>query len=1448
MKTTSSFKAGDIVCPISADYTFGHGELVLPDGSHVRHDAKFNATIISRFIIATEDLAEGQEVLVDLNTFVYESVEGEEMHIPGFKNLPDVEKQRLYIYADERVRQQAITDGFIPRRSESEVDVVRTINKSRLVTVSRGNHEAQSVVFTSTGVLLPFPVRSTIELPGERHLRLTGGSEFIRHACQPNLCLKIDGDCIRAIALRPIEDGEQLTCNYLYTEWDIAQPFCCACNTYSCYGFIRGFRYLDAEQQMHLLPHASAAIQEKYNAPSLSGASLTFLKENTAVSLTFEGKVAAQRYIPSGTVLFHVNRFRVQPREVIIDDLQIPHSCDANTILLEGRLVATQPLLPGDFITLNISTLFYEIPLPFDCLCGSHNCIHLVKGFSSLSDSEKNRLMTFTDISVLTEALRNGYSIESSSPLVKITKDPLIGYVTSAEHFIPKGTRIFHVNGFVLPFPTVYTVFLGEGKHLLFSEGAQCLGHSCEPNTRLYVDASNGIVDCVATRDIQPGEYVSFNYLTSEWDMAVPFKCRCGSSSCHAVIKGFRHLDERTQLKLWTQATTGVKLLFKHHRRSALPTLSNSLVTLDEDSGDLCVARDMPSGIILFEATNFTVIGDEIVLDDIRIKHSCNPTAVWLDGKVVLCRASLRGDAVTLNINHLIYSTTPFECICGSSNCVKRVCGFEGLTEDEKEIEMLYVDPQVRATAVNNGYCIKSSSPLVEVKANGRMGQATFAKADIVKGTRFFNVTGLVIPFPTIYTILIADKQHLLFSDGAQCLAHSCDPNVRIIVDNTARRIECIALRDIKKDELISFNYLTTEWDMQTPFTCLCGSANCYHDIRGFKYLQDELRQNLWSITTPAIASLAANEKGVDAWMQIASERLFLENDGSVHIGDNMKEGVVLINVSSVEIRNRFLYIDGLRLGHHCSPTAALIEDKIVLIRTVNRGDELTVDLNCVSYAFSEEFICNCNRFKPEHIIKGFKYLEEREKCSRIAFTELSVRSAALNDGYKLDCSSPTSSLIEVRKGNTGMEAYARTNISSGRRFMNVTGLCLPFPTVGTVQLDEKKHLLLSDGAEFILHSCNPNTRMCVEAVNNRITCEALRDIENGELITFNYLTTEWELRAPFRCQCESSECLHDIRGFKFLTGAQRMDLQHQVTPFMRHMTSTHTIVHLPSFLKKNTNGMLQLTNTVTRGTVLLESSDVDIQPTQVSFGGDAYIIQHNANPNAVFVEGRFIALRTIEESEVITVNMNLFVYDMKILFPYAFAEGVKGFRYLEDEEKQRKLYLCEPPVRAQAMRDGWIVKSTSPLIEVHPNGKMGQTAYAVKDIAQGEKLFHVTGLVVPFPTMYTICVGESKHLLFGDAAECIAHHCEPNVQVTVHEEDDSLEFITIKPISAGEMVTFNYCSTEWYMNTPFVCLCGSTHCAQTIRGFSHLSNADRQRIWPITSTVVRRYASREGH
>ena len=64
------------------------------------------------------------------------------------------------------------------------------------------------------------------------------------------------------------------------------------------------------------------------------------------------------------------------------------------------------------------------------------------------------------------------------------------------------------------------------------------LNHSCDPNIRL--DTSRMLV--VAERDIAAGEELTYFYPSTEWEMAEPFACRCGSPACLGVVRGARHL------------------------------------------------------------------------------------------------------------------------------------------------------------------------------------------------------------------------------------------------------------------------------------------------------------------------------------------------------------------------------------------------------------------------------------------------------------------------------------------------------------------------------------------------------------------------------------------------------------------------------------------------------------------------------------------------------------------------------------------------------------------------------------------------------------------------------------------------------------------------------------------------------------------------------------------
>ena len=85
---------------------------------------------------------------------------------------------------------------------------------------------------------------------------------------------------------------------------------------------------------------------------------------------------------------------------------------------------------------------------------------------------------------------------------------------------------------------------------------------------------------------------------------------------------------------------------------------------------------------------------------------------------------------------------------------------------------------------------------------------------------------------PNRYTVQIGRDKHTHVGKLA-ALNHSCDPNV--ILDT--EHMEMVAARDIEKGEELFFFYPSTEWQMDAPFICLCGSANCINVVAGARFL-----------------------------------------------------------------------------------------------------------------------------------------------------------------------------------------------------------------------------------------------------------------------------------------------------------------------------------------------------------------------------------------------------------------------------------------------------------------------------------------------------------------------------------------------------------------------------------------------------------------------------------
>ena len=123
---------------------------------------------------------------------------------------------------------------------------------------------------------------------------------------------------------------------------------------------------------------------------------------------------------------------------------------------------------------------------------------------------------------------------------------------------IAKGARLFAIIGREIAQPTRYSLQVGAALHL----DQDCardenelvrryfwryLDHHCEPTTVIRNR------EVIALRRIAEGEGVTFDYNTTEYDMAEPFHCHCGSVHCVGVVRGARHLTaaQRARVARW---------------------------------------------------------------------------------------------------------------------------------------------------------------------------------------------------------------------------------------------------------------------------------------------------------------------------------------------------------------------------------------------------------------------------------------------------------------------------------------------------------------------------------------------------------------------------------------------------------------------------------------------------------------------------------------------------------------------------------------------------------------------------------------------------------------------------------------------------------------------------------------------------------------------------------
>lgn len=116
------------------------------------------------------------------------------------------------------------------------------------------------------------------------------------------------------------------------------------------------------------------------------------------------------------------------------------------------------------------------------------------------------------------------------------------------------GEPILRLEGDLVDRPDRHSLQVEDDRHLVVPPATgvpwnpehypwRFLNHSCAPNAGIRGR------EVIALRDIQLLEQITFDYNTTEYDMAEPFVCRCGTCGGRQVA-GFRHLAHEEQARL----------------------------------------------------------------------------------------------------------------------------------------------------------------------------------------------------------------------------------------------------------------------------------------------------------------------------------------------------------------------------------------------------------------------------------------------------------------------------------------------------------------------------------------------------------------------------------------------------------------------------------------------------------------------------------------------------------------------------------------------------------------------------------------------------------------------------------------------------------------------------------------------------------------------------------
>jgi uncharacterized protein len=122
-----------------------------------------------------------------------------------------------------------------------------------------------------------------------------------------------------------------------------------------------------------------------------------------------------------------------------------------------------------------------------------------------------------------------------------------------------------------------------------------------------------------------------------------------------------------------------------------------------------------------------------------------------------------------------------------------------------------------------------------------------------------------------------------------------------------------------------------------------------------------------------------------------------------------------------------------------------------------------------------------------------------------------------------------------TKKGGRGV--YARSAIRRGELLVVFAGSALEGKDIPSLSADQRRLLLqveedlyllsnVEGWADWVNHCCEPNA-----GLRGQVTLVAMRDIEAGEEICYDYAMSDGSPYDGFDCRCSATSCRHQVSG-----------------------------------------------------------------------------------------------------------------------------------------------------------------------------------------------------------------------------------------------------------------------------------------------------------------------------